>query len=275
MAVRVSGWLYLMQQALCGLCVLMALGRAAGLGHRPRWRVAAVALFTALTSLLTAWYGQAWLRTVALLPVLLIAPIAAWPGIPRRLRGHLSLLHAALGMMVAGWARLMQSLGLWQNLLLPAACLLLYALSPALRRADQPRCVTVEIRHNGHRLTLTALIDSGNLLRDPVTGLPVIVISRRAAGRLTMLPQPGHLSPGMRLIGVRTIAGTSLMEVFRPGAVFLEEQGNWRAVNAIIGLSPDGYEGFQALVPSSLTPGAALPAQAEPVGSALAEARDP
>ena len=272
---RVSGWLYLAQQALCGLCVLQALGQAAGLGRRPRWRVTAVALLTALASLLSAWYGQAWLRAVTLLPVLLIAPFAAWPGIPRRLRWHLALLHAALGMMLAGWARLMQGLGLWQNLLVPAACLLLYALSPTLRRTDQPRCVTAEIRHNGHRLTLTALIDSGNLLRDPVTGLPVIVISRRAASRLTMLPQPGHLSPGMRLIGVRTIAGTSLMEVFRPGAVFLEEHGSWRAVNAIIGLSPDGYEGFQALVPSSLMPGTALPAAEETVGSALAEARDP
>ena len=129
----------------------------------------------------------------------------------------------------------------------------------------------------GHRLTLTALIDSGNLLRDPVTGLPVIVISRRAASRLTVLPQPGRLTPGMRLLSVRTVAGTALMAVFRPSAVFIEEKGVWRAVNAIVGLSPDGYEGFQALVPASLIPPVAAAAQVSDssVSDALVGTPDP
>ena len=275
--VRVSGWLYLGQQFLCGFCLLLALGHAAGLGRRSRTRLIITSLLTALGALIAARSGMVWLRVAMLIPLLLLAPFAAWPGVPRRLRWHLSLLHGLLGLALAGWSRLMQSLGVWQSMIVPFACALMCAVTPLLRRTDHPRCVTVEIRHNGHRLTLTALIDSGNLLRDPVTALPVIVISRRAAARLTLLPQPGHLTPGMRLLSVHTIAGTTLMAVFRPSAVFLEEHGAWRAVNAIIGLSPDGYEGFQALVPSSLAQPLSTDVQpaASEVSDALAGIPDP
>ena len=273
---RVSGWLYLTQQLLSSLSLLLALGQATGLGNRSWLRLALTALLTALGSFAAAWSGVPWLRALLLTPLLLAAPIAAWPGIPRSLRLHLVLTHALLGLALTGWARLLQSLGFWQILIVPLSCLLLCVVTPALRRTDHPRCVTVEIRHNAHRLTLTALIDSGNLLRDPITSLPVIVISRRAAARLTLLPPPGRLIPGMRLISVRTVAGTTLMAVFRPSAVFLEARGVWRAVNAVIGLSPDGYDGFQALVPASLIP----PLAAAEIGSArlpdaLASIREP
>ena len=274
---RVSGWMYLAQQFLCGFCLLLALGRAAGLARRSVLRLAVTAMMTALGTLAAALIGQRWLRGLMLAPVLILAPVAAWPGIPRRMRWHLALTHGVLGLTLAGCARLLTGFGAWPGLLPPLGCVLLCALTPMLHRMDHPRCVTVEIRHNNHRLTLTALIDSGNLLRDPVTGLPVIVISRRAASRLTLLPPPGRLTPGMRLMSVRTIAGTTLMAVFRPSAVFLEEQGTWRAVSAIIGLSPDGYEGFQALVPSALAqPLAAAVRPAAPVvGDALTGTPDP
>ena len=42
------------------------------------------------------------------------------------------------------------------------------------------------------------------------------------------------------------------MTIFRPGSVHLSGGGPWREVRAVIGLSPDGYEGFQALVPATL-----------------------
>lgn len=249
---RISGWLYLVQQLLCSLCLLYALGRAAGLSQRHPLRLAATALIAALGCLAAAWSGIGWLRALLIAPLLALAPGAAWPGIPRRLRRQLALWHGLLGLALAGWMRLVVSLGAWQGIVVPLGCGMLCAVTPLLRRAEHPRCVTTEIRFGGRRLTLTALIDSGNLLRDPITQLPVIVISRRAAARLTMLPPPGRIAPGMRLISVRTVAGSALMAVFRPGAVFLEEGGAWRAVNAMVGLSPDGYEGFQALVPAAL-----------------------
>ena len=272
---RVSGWLYLLQQALCGLCLLWALGQAAGLSRRPGLRLALAALLSALGTVFAARMAMGWLRAVMLAAQMMLVPLSVWPGVPRRLRLPLCLTHLTLGLTLAGWARLLHGLGLWPALVPVAACGLLCALAPLMRRADSPRCVTVEIRMGSHRLTLTALIDSGNLLRDPVTGLPVIVISRRAAARLTMLPPAGRLTPGMRLISVRTIAGPTLMAVFRPSAVFLEERGAWRAVNAIIGLSPDGYEGFQALGPAGLAHPAADASPAAGNAAALAGTPDP
>ena len=270
---RVSGWLYLAQQFGCGLCLLLALGQAVGAGKKPLPRLMLAALLTALGTLFAARASFQWVRLPLLAALMILVPLAVWPGTPRRMRLPLCLSHLTLSLTLAGWARLMAGLGLWPALVPAAACGLMGALTPLMRRGDYARCVTVEIRMNSHRLTLTALIDSGNLLRDPVTGLPVIVISRRAAARLTLLPAPGRLTPGMRLISVRTVAGSALMAVFRPSAVFLEERGVWRAVNAIIGLSPDGYEGFQALVPSSLAP----PAFNQPahVPDALASTPDP
>ena len=249
---RVSGWLFLVQQGVCSLGLLVALGQAAGLSGRHPGRVLLVALGCAGAALGAALGRVAWVRGGVLVGVLVVAPAVAWPGVPRRIRWQLGVLHGVLGLTLAGWARLAAGLGVWPPLVPPLAVALLCAVTPLLRRAEPPRCVTAEIRFGGHRITLTALIDSGNLLRDPVTGLPVIVISRRAAARLTMLPPPGRLSPGMRLLSVRTIAGTTLMAVFRPSAVFLEVGGAWRAVSAMVGLAPDGYEGFQALVPVSL-----------------------
>ena len=94
-------------------------------------------------------------------------------------------------------------------------------------------------------------------LRDPLTGLPVIVISRRAAARLTPLPPEGSLLPGMRLMRVRTVAGTSLMPILRPDSLRIRVGGAWQEAEALIGLSPGGGEGFQALVPASLVSTAA------------------
>lgn len=272
---RVSGWLYLAQQGMCSLCLLAALGQAAGLNRRPLPIMLLSSLLSALGALLAARIGLLWLRLSVAAALLILVPLAVWPGVPRRLRLPLCLTHLTLGLTLAGWARLLAGLGLWSAMVPPAACALLCVIVPLTRRTDHARCVTVEIRMGSHRLTLTALIDSGNLLRDPVTGLPVIVISRRAAARLTLLPPPGRLTPGMRLISVRTIAGTTLMAVFRPTAVFLEERGVWRAVNAIVGLSPDGYEGFQALVPASLISPLAASQPAAEAAAPLAGTPDP
>lgn len=71
----------------------------------------------------------------------------------------------------------------------------------------------VQIAVNGRRVELTALRDTGNSLRDPVTGEPVLVVGPHAAKILLDL-EPGQLreplevmteNPGFRLIPYRAV----------------------------------------------------------------------
>lgn len=250
---RISGWLFLIQQFFCALSLLVTVGACLGLGSRRPWRMLLVSLLCALACLGAALLPHPMLRLGALMPVLLLAPACAWPRLPRSAKPRLGMTSVALSLLCAGWARFLSSLGLSGTLLPLIAFLTLPLFARLLTAPEHTRLVTVDILCGSHHLCLTALVDSGNLLRDPLTGLPVVVISRQAAARLIPLPAPGEILPGMRLISVRTVAGASLMAIFRPSRVRLLLAGSWRCVDAMIGLSPSGYDGFQALVPAALT----------------------
>lgn len=245
-----SAWLYLLQQAVCSWSLLVSLGLCAGLRKARVLRLTLTALGCGCLSLACAVMDSGIARFAALALITLLAPPAAWPGIPPSQRKSMALCSLSLALVMAGCGRLFQGLGLLRTPLILAQ----FALAPLLARClptnGHASCATLEITHSARRLQLTALVDSGNLLRDPITRLPVIVISRKAAARL--LPRPEAFAPGMRLISVRTVSGSSLMPIFRPGEVRLLLPQGWQTIHAVIGLSPDGYSGFQALVPASV-----------------------
>lgn len=249
---QASGWLYLLEQTLSSACLLLSAGLSAGLRQCRPWRMLLLSLMLAVLTM-AAQGLSAWLRMALLLPMNILAPLLAWPDAPRSLRLRMMGLSAALSLLLTGALRLLSPLPLPGILLLTSCCAALVWLSRRSARVPPaPRCTAVEVTLGNRRASLTALVDSGNLLRDAITGLPVIVISRRAAARLMALPPEDALLPGMRLMTVRTISGTGLMRILRPDGLRIHLGGAWRAAEALIGLSPDGYEGFQALVPASL-----------------------
>lgn len=75
--------------------------------------------------------------------------------------------------------------------------------------------VTVELCWQGRKVQLSALQDTGNTLKDPLTGKPVLIIGPKAAEKLTGLQQSQLKDPiktmtqqpirGLRLIPYRTI----------------------------------------------------------------------
>lgn len=261
---RVSGWLYLIEQTLCGCCLLCAIGLCAGMRRPCLWRIALISSFLSVGTI-AAQSLSAVGRMLLLLPVTAFAPLLAYPDAPKRLHLRMAAAGGALSLWLTGTMRFLAPLMLPGTLQLLLGCALLgFSAHAASRTSAPPRCTTVELRLGTRRTSLTALVDSGNLLRDAVTGLPVIVISRRAAARLIPLPPGETLLPGMRLMSVRTISGTALMTILRPDTVRLLTGGAWQEVQALIGLSPDGYDGFQALVPANLISdfSAALPRKA-------------
>ena len=255
---RVSFWLYILYQASLTGCLLMCIGLCAGLRRKSPLRLAVTALGTALISV---WMVSAepWLRAVSLLLCAGSTPILAWPGAPKRIWTRMIATGCFLALGMAGVMRFAAPFGLPAAVIVLAVCLLLRYTPAMLPRPEEASALaTVDVRHGTHHLTLTALIDSGNLLRDPVTNLPVIVISRRAAMRLVQLPGKGRIVYPFRLLTVRTVNGDGMMTVFHPDSVYLLKKGGWVRVEALLGVSPEGYDGFQALVPAGLMTDLAL-----------------
>ncbi|MGN1021639.1 MAG: sigma-E processing peptidase SpoIIGA, partial [Aristaeellaceae bacterium] len=180
MVMHVSGCLYALEQFACALSLLTACGLVCGLRRARPARLTLLAALSALGCTLCAVLNLRWLR-LALLPLTLLLPLPAWPGAPRALRRRLPLSALTLSLAMAGCLRLTHSLSWPASLALLAACCLTPLLSGGAPQPARMCCATVELTHQGRTVTLTALVDTGNLLRDPLTGLPVIVVSRRAA----------------------------------------------------------------------------------------------
>lgn len=258
---QVSIWLYILEQTGLTCCLMLAIGLSAGLRRKSVWRLGGVSL--GVGCLCAAMVNApALLRAATLLLCAVSAPLLAWPGAPKRIRGRMITAGCFLSLGMAGMMRFLYPFGWPCALLVLLCCLLLRAVPVVMPKPEEaPRLATVDIHHGPHHLTLTALIDSGNLLRDSVTGLPVIVISRRAAMRLVQLPIKGRTTYPFRLLMVRTVSGTSMMTIFHPDSVCLLLPAGWVRVETLLGVSPEGYDGFQALVPASLmNAGSGVPA---------------
>lgn len=245
---RISGYLFMLEQFACGVSLLLALRQAAMIPKTPPLRLLFLALLGTAAVLLAVIHPE---LQPGLLVLVLGSPTALWSGLPRRLRRRLPFTLLLLMLLYAGAARFVR----WRFLPPWLTLLLLNMLLPLLvrnRAHRSPACVTMEVRCGANRAVLTALVDTGNLLRDPLNGLPVIVVSHRAAQRLIGLSVPGKLNPGLRQMSIRTIAGASVMTVFRPTQIRLMHAGHWQTIDAMLGVAPDGYDGVQALVPSSI-----------------------
>lgn len=122
------------------------------------------------------------------------------------------------------------------------------------RDAGGKRYVPVEVFHKGKRFCLTALRDTGNSLRDPVTGRSVMIVGPDLAEELTGLtqdqlrtPTKSILSlPGGRLIPYKTIADPCGLLLALP--VPDVRIGAWRG-NCLLAFAPEqlGNGEFEAL----------------------------
>ena len=97
-------------------------------------------------------------------------------------------------------------------------CALFYMKLDSQKEEDE--LVPVELQYGNKRLHLTALRDTGNTLRDPLTGQCVLVIGSDAAGELTGLTKEQLRHPldfvgsisGLRLIPYHTVdSGTGFL----------------------------------------------------------------
>lgn len=106
-------------------------------------------------------------------------------------------------------------------------------------------CVPVEVEYGQKRIRFTALRDTGNMLKDPVTGKSVLVVDAQIAEALTGLTPSQLKCPveslaqrkisGLRLIPYRTVGSdTGLLLALRFPLVRI---GNWKG-STLVAFAP-------------------------------------
>lgn len=103
--------------------------------------------------------------------------------------------------------------------------------------------IPVELNYGGQTLRITALRDTGNTLRDPITGKPVLIVGADIAQKLTGLSIAAlqdpvrtlEAHPGLRLIPYRTVGNTGfLLALWIPNVKIGNRQGG-----AVVAFSPN------------------------------------
>lgn len=165
--------------------------------------------------------------------------------------GVFLLLSMALGGIALGFGR-----GRFMAVLLSGVLLWLLCRFAFGGQVGQQEYVPVSIRYEGRQVQVIALRDTGNTLRDPVTGEPVLVLAAQAAQRLTGLtPQQiaapletlaSRAMPGLRLIPYRAVGQGGMLLGMR----FADVTIGTRNMAAVVAFDPGGLgEGtmYQAL----------------------------
>ena len=195
------------------LCMLPGFGFLSG----PVWYTVNL-----VTTILIAWgFRRSTLRRGAVFAVLRLALEGIAQGIGKGGAGSLLLAAAGLGVL----------------------CILGF-------RGDGTagKYVPVEISRGNQRLHLTALRDTGNTLRDPLTGQPVLVIGAQAAQALTGLSREQLQNPvesidkipGLRLIPYKAVGKDSgLMLALKFSDVRI---GKWIG-SSLVAFAPEGLGG--------------------------------
>lgn len=256
MGMELSVELFLIDNLLMDLLMLRLAAAIGGLRLRP-WLAAAVALFGAVYALLS----MTTMPVLACLPCKLgLCAVASLPLVraPKDIpRAVLSLFAAAclmgglllalcmmLGGTLSGGALIgtvplrIALLGATAALALPR--LVRSALSALRNRSKR---VLLRIILEDRTLEVMALADSGNLLTEPLSGKPVIIVER------ALLPDCSHGRP----VPYATLGGEGFLYAVRPRLVQVY-LGGWHVIDAMIAPSDTQINGTQAILDSALLP---------------------
>lgn len=163
------------------------------------------------------------------------------------------MLFVFLSMALGGIALGLGNGGAW-SLIGAAACVALMCGIGFRGKAGAQRFATVELVLGGKRRRLIALHDTGNTLKDPVTGRQVLVVGEEVAQELLGLTpqqlrepiQTVAQMPGLRLIPYRAVGQpVGMLLAVKPDEVRMD--GNKRDV--IVAFAPQklGFDGYEAL----------------------------
>lgn len=117
---------------------------------------------------------------------------------------------------------------------------LLALLTCQRNRSASNHLAVLTVRTGGRRVSLKAVVDTGNALVEPVSNLPVIVVERKALGGL-------EAGQAHRPVPFTSVGGSGVLEAFAADAVRVDG----REVEAYIAV----YDGALAMDGQALIPG--------------------
>ncbi len=220
---------------LMNIAVLSVSARCTG---HIRWRrvllTAAIGTFYAVAAYL--WWEIGWLRSAAAQIVCLI--IMAMTLFGHRLRsGRWRALICLMGSVIlAGGVMTLLSRWLAGPLLLLVGwiCIGAAVLAGDFLREEQQimQCrVCVRISTRMGSVVLNALVDTGNRLTEPLSGLPVLIVGVAALRRIIdsscLYPSEKRLPPGFRIVHYGVLGGEGEMRCFRPTSVCIKKGKSW------------------------------------------------
>lgn len=110
--------------------------------------------------------------------------------------------------------------------------------------ADLSDKVTLRISTRMGSCEVQALVDTGNRLHEPLSGLPVVIVGRRSLQGILdsscLGYPPSRLPPGFRLIHYGALGGNGQMHCFRPKSVSFKYGKQWNeAPDMWVAIYPD------------------------------------
>lgn len=136
------------------------------------------------------------------------------------------------------------------------------------RVRGKPAALSVELA--GRRAAFSCTVDTGNLLRDPVGGRPVALVSPAGAEKIFppeflavatsgdpagLARLPLNLAGKVRLIPAKTATGRGILFALSPDAATLDTGRGAAGVELLLAPSLNGTEDFEVLLPAELAAG--------------------
>lgn len=133
--------------------------------------------------------------------------------------------------------------------------------STIISKTKSEKNVSVAIKFKQRRIECDALVDTGNLLVDPIDSTPVMLITQSLADRIIPegIPQDIHsISEGLkryvRIIPIRRGKENKIYIGFLPDYVEVKAKKKWESIKLIFVVDKDAIDfgGYNALAPASV-----------------------
>lgn len=136
---------------------------------------------------------------------------------------------------------------------LPAAGIITYIYGRLIKNRLHIKTARLKFKYKGRELSVVGFVDSGNKLCDPISGDNVVLVKRSAVeNEITLTEQ----TVGVRLIPIRTAAGSTILHGFRPDTAEIktitQRKANEKRIIIAVDESDGSYCGYYANIPSDI-----------------------